>query len=73
MLIKLSIIMEDSHSDAYKSDVSGNVVNSQAESYTSEGKPSNKGKKKASDVWNYSVNMHASLEESQSHRKYCYY
>ena len=47
--------MEDSHSDAYESDVSSNVVDSQAESYTSEGTPSDKGKKKASDVWNYFV------------------
>ena len=53
--------MKDSHSDAYESDVSGNVIDSQAERYTSEGKLSNKGKKKASDVWNYSVNMHALL------------
>ena len=56
-----------------KSDVSGNIVDSQAKIYTLEGKQSNKGKKKASDVWNYSVNMHALLEESQSHGKYCCY
>ena len=45
--------MEDSHSDAYETDVSDNNVNSQAEFYTLEGTPRDKGKKKASDVWNY--------------------
>ena len=39
----------DSHSDAYETDFSGNVVDSQVENYTSEGTPSDKGKKKASD------------------------